>query len=142
MADLLKCLRMVLGPSGHEWTKLVLPKAIVMDDDDYEIHPLDRDYSLPSPPAKKRLANLSRLHRIGFATFAAGFVTVALAAIVLSAFPSGGWLETIGSSMHRLAMYLILVGGVLIVAAYQAPRLAAAAKERERLELERRQRWF
>ena len=54
-----------------------------MDDDDYEIHPLDRDYSLPSQPAKKRLAKLSQLHRIGFATFAAGFVTVVLAAIVL-----------------------------------------------------------
>jgi hypothetical protein len=117
--------------------KLVLPKAIVMDDDDYEIHPLDRDYSLPSPPAKKRLANLSRLHRIGFATFAAGFVTVVLAAIVLGAFPGGGRFETIGSFMHRLAMYFILIGGVCVLAAYQAPRRAAAAKKRERLELGR-----
>jgi hypothetical protein len=137
MADLLKCRRIVLGPSSHEWTKVVQPKAIVMDDDDYEIHPLDRDYSLPSQPAKKRLAKLSQLHRIGFATFAAGFVTVVLAAIVLGAFPSGGWFETIGSFMHRLAMYFILIGGVLVLAAYQAPRRAAAAKKRERRELGR-----
>ncbi len=109
-----------------------------MDDDNNEIHPLDRDYSVPSQPAKKRLADLSKLHRIGFSTFAAGFVTVVLAAIVLSALPSGGWFETIGSFMHRLAMYFMLIGGVLIVTAYQAPRRAAAAKERERLELERR----
>ena len=109
-----------------------------MDDDDYEIHPLDRDYSVPSQPARKRRSDLSKLHRIGFSTFAAGFVTVVLAAIALGAFPGGGWFETIGSFMHRLAMYFILIGGVLILVAYSAPRRAAAAKKRERLELERR----
>jgi hypothetical protein len=109
-----------------------------MDDDDYEIHPLDRDYSVPSQPARKRRADLSKLHRIGFSTFAAGFATVVLAAIILGAFPGGGWFETIGSFIHRLAMYFILIGGVLILVAYSAPRRAAAAKEQERRELERR----
>jgi len=36
------------------------------------------------------------------------------------------------------AMYFTLIGGVLILVAYSAPRRAAAAKKRERLELERR----
>ena len=110
-----------------------------MDDDDYEVHPLDRDYSVPKQPARKRRSDLSKLHRIGFSTFAAGFVTVVLAAIVLGAFPDIGWFETIGSFMHRLAMYFILIGGVLILVAYSAPRRAAAAKEQERRRLERRE---
>ena len=111
-----------------------------MDDDDYEVHPLDRDYSVPSQPARKRRSDLSKLHRIGFSTFSAGFVTVVLAAIALGTFPDVGWLETIGSFMHRLAMYLILIGGVLILVAYSAPRRAAAAKEQERRRLEHRER--
>ncbi len=111
-------------------------EGMAMSDD--EIHPLDRDYSVPLEPAKKRLTSLFRWHHIGFVTFVAGFATIIPAAIILNAFP-GGWTETIGSFLHRLAMYIILIGGVLVVAAYQAPRqAAAAAKKRERRELERR----
>jgi hypothetical protein len=75
---------------------------------------------------KKRLTSLSSWHHIGFVTFAAGFATIIPAAIILNVLP-GGWTETIGSFLHRLAMYIILIGGMLVVAAYQAPRQAAAA---------------
>ena len=109
---------------------------MVMDDDD-GIHPLDRDYSIPSKPAKNRFFDLSRSHQIGILTFASGFATVLLAAVTLGASPGGGWVETVGSFMHRLAMYMILVGGVLIVYAYQAPRYEAAALEREQRLLKR-----
>lgn len=109
-----------------------------MDDDDYEVHPLDRDYSVPRQPARNRRSEFSKLHRIGFFIFAAGFVTVVLAAIVLGAFPDVGWIETIGGFMHRLAMYFILIGGVLILVAYSAPRRAAAAREQEHRRLEHR----
>ncbi|MGB0598759.1 MAG: hypothetical protein ACPGLY_18890 [Rubripirellula sp.] len=112
-------------------------EGMVMSDD--EIHPLDRDYSVPLETTKKRSTSLSTWHHVGFVTFAAGFATIIPAAIILNVFP-GGWTETIGSFLHRLAMYIILIGGVLVVAAYQAPRqaaAAAAAKKRERRELER-----
>lgn len=103
-----------------------------MDANENEIHPLDRDYSVPSAPEKKQRSNLSKLHRIGFSVFAAGFACVFLAAIVLGVFPGGGWFEAIGSFMHRLAMYLILVGGIMVLAAYQNERREAEARQRPR----------
>ena len=50
----------------------------------------------------KMAREVSKLHRIGFSVFAAGFTTVVLAAVVMGAFPGGGWFEVIGSFMHRL----------------------------------------
>ena len=90
-----------------------------MPDDEYEIHPLDRDYSAPYKlPKRKRFAHLSKIHRAGLAAFGAGFFTLVISAIALGNVPQGGWLQSIGSFLHRLAMYAILGGGVLILLAY------------------------
>ncbi len=115
----------------------VQSRTIMMCDDG--IHPLDRDYSLPSKPPKGWFARLPKWHRIGFVTFGIGFSTLLFTAIVLGSFPGVGWVESIGSFLHRLAMYIILIGGLIVVVAYQAPRRADAHKERMRREAERRE---
>lgn len=81
-----------------------------------EIHPLDRDYSVPYQlPKRKRFAHLSRMHRAGLTAFAGGFLTLVLAAIALGNVPERGILESIGSFLHRTAMYAVLVGGILLL---------------------------
>ncbi len=97
------------------------------NDELYETHPLDRDYSAPvQAKAKLRTATTipfyPLLRRIGIIVFAVGFFTVLIAAVTLSN-TQGGLLESIGSSFHFIGMVLILVGGVLFIAAYRLPHL-------------------
>jgi hypothetical protein len=87
-----------------------------MDDPDYEVHPLDRDYSevesVSRPMLKMPEGNV---HRAGIFIFLTGFVTLLVTAGLLGVFRGSGPLETIGSYGHRLAMLMILGGGILIL---------------------------
>ena len=66
-----------------------------------------------------------RLFRLGVAFFGAGFVS-ALAASVLLSSVQGGTAESFGSVVHRMALLLLLAGGITILTAYRLPQLRAA----------------
>ena len=103
-----------------------------MDDSEYDIHPLDRDYYEPVNPTKRKATSTdSKLHRFGLYTFAAGFTTLLLAAVVSGNSSPGGSIERLGSYMHRLAMVIILGGGALIIAAYRVPQLKEKIRMRK-----------
>lgn len=109
-----------------------------MDEDEPEIHPLDRDYSSPiqssrrtAQPIGSPVAFHAQLRRIGFTGFAIGFVTVFLSAIVLSNFRGNSTIEGIGSMLHQLGMILILIGGVAVVVAYRLPHITGKVRGAE-----------
>jgi hypothetical protein len=96
-----------------------------MDDNEYEIHPLDRDYSSP-PPVTRRNSQILyhvQLRRFGLVGLATGFATVVLAGILLTSFRGAGTIESIGSVLHRFGMILILIGGVVFIVAYRVPHM-------------------
>lgn len=91
-----------------------------MNDPEYDIHPLDRDYSEPVPVrGRKELTSDEQLRRIGVVVFLVGFALVLFAAIMLGIFRGAGWIESFGSSMHRFAMIAILLGGIMIIVSYR-----------------------
>jgi hypothetical protein len=93
-------------------------------DEIYEIHPLDRDYSSPTqPPRIPAIEFHPKVRRIGATVFAAGFLTVFLAAILLGNVRGSGLMESIASGVHRAGMVLILVGGILVILAYRLHQL-------------------
>ena len=95
-----------------------------MNDPEYDIHPLDRDYSMPQPKQQRReLSPNERMRRFGIIVFAGGLGVVMMAAIALGIFRGTGWIEGFGSAMHRFGMIAILVGGVTIVASYRVQSL-------------------
>ncbi len=102
-----------------------------MNDPEYDVHPLDRDYSLPEPKAK-RLPKLpdGPIHRVGLIIFAVGFVTLILTAILLGTVRRAGWLETIGSYAHQFGMVMILVGGILILIGLRVRSLSLQGAEK------------
>ncbi|MEM1070382.1 MAG: hypothetical protein AAGI63_15890, partial [Planctomycetota bacterium] len=87
-----------------------------MNDPDYDVHPLDRDYSEPEPKPK-RMPGLpdGQLHRAGLIIFTIGFVSLLITAAVLGIFRGSGVIETAGSYVHRFSMVMILAGGILIL---------------------------
>lgn len=97
-------------------TVSVLSQGRTMNEPEYDVHPLDRDYS--EPEAKpKRWPGMpdSPLHRAGVIIFSIGFVSLLVTAAILGVFRNSGWVETFGSYVHRFAMVMILVGGLLIL---------------------------
>jgi hypothetical protein len=95
-------------------------------DDEYEIHPLDRDYSAPVAPTPNRRGDVLyhvQLRKIGIGGFATGFLTVVLAGILVTNSPGGTWMESVGSAVHRFGMILILLGGVVFIVAYRLPHV-------------------
>lgn len=91
---------------------------------EYEVHPLDRDYSEPAPKKTKRpLSGDGALVRIGAIGFGAGFLVLLGAAIVVSNAPPGGVFETIGSYLHQFGMLIILGAGLSVLIAYRAPKI-------------------
>lgn len=95
-----------------------------MSDNEYEVHPLDRDYSEEvQPPFATKVDFDRQLRRVGIIVFAIGFAVLFLAAVVLGTFRGSGAIESIGSTVHRLAMVVILIGGGLVVLAYRLPSL-------------------
>ena len=87
-----------------------------MDDPDYEVHPLDRDYSEAEPESNPMLKMPEgKVHRAGIIIFLIGFVALIVTAGLLGIFRGSGPLETFGSYVHRFAMVMILSGGILIL---------------------------
>lgn len=94
------------------------------EEDLYEVHPLDRDYSSSTPPARGVAIEYDeKFRRIGVVIFAAGFITVFLMAVFLGNVRGNDRLESIAGGIHRLGMILILVGGLVIIVAYRLPQL-------------------
>ncbi len=113
-----------------------------MTEEEYEIHPLDRDYSQPtSVPKAKPLDLPSRIRRTGIAVFAAGFLLLLAAAIVLSNV-RGGPLETIGSYAHQFSMLMILAGGIVIVLSYRWNQIMRYTPREKSMRQWRRTKWF
>lgn len=110
-----------------------------MNSDD--IHPLDRDYSSPalSPPPTAAAINPAdtdqnyhpKLRRAGLIVFAAGFVAVFLGGVMGSNFSPNSFGEWIGSMIHRLGMFAILIGASTVMVAYQWDRLIALISGRK-----------
>ena len=101
-----------------------------MDDPEYDVHPLDRDYSEPEEVAKKpkELTSEEQLRRFGVAVFGTGFGILLIVALVLGSVQRSGWVESFGSTMHRFGMVLILVGGILIIVSYRLNQVLEAWK--------------
>lgn len=106
-----------------------------MDDNEAdEIHPLDRDYSISDASPQRKVRDKStrgRIRRGATILFASGFIALLPAAIVTNSFPRS-WLESAGSLVHRMAMWAILIGGLLIVASYRVPDPNQLAKPKRR----------
>ena len=97
-----------------------------MDEEEYEIHPLDRDYSEPTPArSRSKIATSVDYHRgirsAGVMIFAAGFVAVFLTAAFQNQASDDVSTERLASNLHRFAMVIILIGGVTVFAAYRWP---------------------
>ncbi|MGI9473239.1 MAG: hypothetical protein ACR2NZ_16985 [Rubripirellula sp.] len=98
-------------------------------DGEYEIHPLDRDYSQPVPKTKsRRRTGDGALIRLGAFGFGAGFMVLLGAAIAVSYSTPGGPLETVGSYLHQFGMVIILVAGISVIVAYRAPKVRAMVR--------------
>jgi hypothetical protein len=94
-----------------------------MNEDD-EVHPLDRDYSVPTQTdAEADLTYNPQLRKTGTITFVVGLIVMFLAAIVISNFVGNRSVEFFASMAHRLGMVLGLIGGMLVVAAYRWQQL-------------------
>ncbi|MEM8667841.1 MAG: hypothetical protein AAGG48_10020 [Planctomycetota bacterium] len=104
-----------------------------MNDPEYEVHPLDRDYSQPDPP-RKRLPSLPEepFLRAGIVVFLLGLGSLIVTAMVLGNFTGSGAVEQIGSIAHRIGMLMILGGGVLILAGMRVKADDAANKKKKR----------
>lgn len=87
--------------------------ATVEDD---EIHPLDRDYSVPVPPMPRRLVfRDARAIYLGVIGFVFGGL-VLLVGIAASQFGDANrTMEGIAGSAHRMGMWSILAGGVSLM---------------------------
>ena len=97
-----------------------------MDEEEYEIHPLDRDYSEPTPARRRsKIATSVDYHRgiraAGVMIFAAGFFAVFVTAVFQNQASGNVSAERFATMLHRLAMVIILVGGVTVFAAYRLP---------------------
>lgn len=97
--------------------------------DEPEIHPLDRDYSEDTPPASRApiIASIdyhAKLRRLGVIVFVLGFVGLFPAAIFLNNAKGNPSAESFASLLHRLAMVVILVGGVMVFTAYRWPQIS------------------
>ena len=94
-----------------------------MNEPEYEVHPLDRDYSdAASAQVAKPTQYDPKIRRTGFIVFLAGWVLIFVAAILLSNFRISS-VETLGSLMHRGGMFTVLIGGLVMVAAYRIPAI-------------------
>lgn len=87
-----------------------------------EVHPLDKDYSSPQAPSKRTQSGPWTLRWVGIIGFACGCVSLLPAAALATNFPAT-WLESLGSTIHRLGMICILVGGILIILARRLEQL-------------------
>lgn len=87
--------------------------ATVEDD---EIHPLDRDYSVPVPPTPRRFVfRDARAIYLGVIGFVFGGL-VLLVGIAASQFgDTNRTMEGIAGSAHRIGMWSILAGGVFLM---------------------------
>ncbi|NND99819.1 MAG: hypothetical protein HKN47_21065 [Pirellulaceae bacterium] len=101
-----------------------------MTDDEYDIHPLDRDYSSDDQPQSRRLSQIAtelpydpKWRRFGVAGLAGGLIVVFLSAIAISNLQGIRPAESIAYGVNRLGMFVMLVGAVLIVLAYRLPYL-------------------
>ncbi len=95
-----------------------------MAEDDQDVHPLDRDYSVPTQtPSEVALSYDPKLRKLGTITFAAGLIVMFLAAVVISNFVGNRSVEFFASIAHRLGMVLGLIGAILVVAAYRWEQL-------------------
>tara|TARA_R110002049_G_scaffold4601_6_gene32842 strand:- start:15300 stop:16058 length:759 start_codon:yes stop_codon:yes gene_type:complete len=100
-----------------------------MDKAEPEIHPLDRDYSddapVPSRSPIPRSTNYhAKLRRFGVIVFGLGFIGLFPAAIFLNNARGNATAESVASMLHQLSMLVILVGGVMVFAAYRWPHLS------------------
>ncbi|MCG8653062.1 MAG: hypothetical protein MI861_24700 [Pirellulales bacterium] len=97
------------------------------NEEEYDIHPLDRDYSTPTtPPTRSPFGSAPfhpKIRRVGLFWFLGGFVVVFLAAVALSNYQGGGLVETLASMAHKWGMVMILIGAIMIILAYRAPEL-------------------
>lgn len=97
-----------------------------MENEEPEIHALDRDYSQPIEPSRQDLGYDPKLRLIGISGFAGGFAVVFMSAILLSNASGNTAVESFGSVMHQFGMVLILIGAVVIIAAYRIHQLRIA----------------
>lgn len=107
------------------------------DNDEYEIHPLDRDYSdegnKAQSKAKSNLPNspasyLPGLRSRGAFLFFGGLISLVLTMIVLANIGASQWESTV-STINRISALVMLLGGGLIVLAYRLPALQKMAEK-------------
>ena len=96
-------------------------------DSEYEIHPLDRDYSQPiEKPIRRRGSADGVMIRLGAFGFGAGFLVLLLAAVAISNSSPGGTVETIVSYLHRIGMLIMLMAGTVVILAFRAPNFRSS----------------
>ena len=96
-------------------------------DDEYEIHPLDRDYSDDGLPKSRRKPQIQRklpydpkMRFNGVITFLFGYTTLVISAIVMTRSRGFTTSETVSSVTHKIGMYIMLFGAILVMAAYRS----------------------
>jgi hypothetical protein len=91
-----------------------------MDEYDNDVHPLDRDYSNPSESLPRSGMNFDpQWRRRGAVVFGVGLALMFMSAIVLSNVSQNSTIEAVGSFGHRAGMFVGLLGGLIVVAAYR-----------------------
>ncbi|WP_145417714.1 hypothetical protein [Planctomycetes bacterium K23_9] len=119
--------------------------ALMDEEELYEIHPLDRDYSSDAtanenaastsrkkfgkPAARasriaKELPYLPRLRYYGAWGLLGGLLILLLSGIAVSNFRANTLGETLAGFVNRLSMFVMLAGGIAIVVAYRFPAIA------------------
>ena len=98
-----------------------------MDDPEYDIHPLDRDYSDDLLPKSKRRSIIKRKlpfnerSRLGgVIIFLVGVGVMVASAIVLVNSKGASSFESFANLMHQLGMWIMLIGAIVVMAAYQS----------------------
>jgi hypothetical protein len=91
-----------------------------------EVHPLDKDYSSPQDPVRQTKTGPWTLRWVGIIGFVSGCVSLLPAAALATSFPAT-WLESLGSTIHRLGMICILIGGILFILARRLEQLEQAS---------------
>ena len=107
--------------------------SVMTESDEYDIHPLDRDYSSDAKPNKaKQKSPITRsldydpsIRRNGTRILVAGLVVVFLSAIAVSNMRYNPSAERIASLINKLGMVTMLIGGFTIVVAYRLDAIKA-----------------
>ena len=112
------------------------------DNDEYEVHPLDRDYSSDqqTKPTEKswhatEMPYDNGVRKAGVMILIGGLILVFLTAIAISNLRGNTSAETLAGVVNRIGMVVMLVGAITIVVAYRLGQIKRLAGFSQKIDI-------